>query len=154
MSYSATSHEPPVWRLSSSSSKEISWCVCSIEGDPSSEISLIEREHTPWCPMDDCERMLSTRSPSSSVPVVHRPNMHIDAASVSTTLSKHREHTRALRCQRPGLYLVYIFIWAVHGPSMRSKVWASITKTRVSCVAFTVAARTFPERERDRERVG
>jgi hypothetical protein len=27
---------------------------------------------------------------------------------------------------------------------MRSKVWASITKTRVSFDAFTVAARTFP----------
>ena len=69
-----------------SSSEEISWCV-RIEGGPSSDFSLIERGHIPLCPIDDCERMLSTRSSSSSVPVVHRPNMHIDLASVSTTLS-------------------------------------------------------------------
>ena len=114
-----------------SSSEEISWCV-RIEGGPSSDFSLIERGHIPLCPIDDCERMLSTRSSSSSVPVVHRPNMHIDLASVSTTLSNTK--SKLVHCVNAlahiscvslsAVYLVYISGYRshIHGPNMRSMI--------------------------------
>jgi hypothetical protein len=127
---------PPVSPLSSS--EEFSWHV-RIEGGPWSDLSLTEREHTPWCPIDDCERMLSTRSSSSSLPDAHTQtstavtaHMHIDLASVSTTLSNTK--SKLVHCVNAlahiscvslsAVYLVYISGYRshIHGPNMRSMI--------------------------------